>query len=147
MKRLALLVLCGVAAGVPYSRADDAAAMAILQAGCTEDAQRLCAGVQPCGGRVIACLQQHKDALSAQCKQAAQQAMAVSGGNQAPTPSGPPSPSALPSSDATPPSPPAKAGAPSSAWVAVLSTTCTPSTSITCPHRKDNLRATTSCCC
>jgi hypothetical protein len=42
-----------------------------LRAGCSDDAARLCAGVQPGGGRVIACLQQHKDALSNQCRQAA----------------------------------------------------------------------------
>jgi hypothetical protein len=53
MKRIALLVLCAVT-GIPYCLADNAAAMAVLQAGCTQDAQRLCSGVQPGGGRVIA---------------------------------------------------------------------------------------------
>jgi hypothetical protein len=38
---------------------------------CASDAQRLCAGVQPGGGRIVACLKEHKDSLSDPCKQAA----------------------------------------------------------------------------
>jgi len=45
----------------------------ILSAGCAEDAQKLCDGVQPGGGRIVACLKQHREALSAKCKQAAAQ--------------------------------------------------------------------------
>jgi hypothetical protein len=108
MKKPALLMLLGVACGTPYAHADEAAAMAILRTGCTEDAQRLCAGVQPGGGRVLACLKEHKDALSDKCKQAAQQAAAASGGSPAPAaPSAPPpnqaSPSASPASASAPP--------------------------------------------
>jgi hypothetical protein len=126
MNRIALLILCAVT-GIPISRADDSAAMAILQAGCTQEAQRLCSGVQPGGGRVIACLQQHKDALSDQCKQAAQKAIAMSGGNAASAPSSAAAPGPFaaadagllgssPSTDATASSaPPSAAGAPSSA--------------------------------
>ena len=107
MNRLALLMLCGVASSVPCAYADEAAAMAILRTGCTEDYQRLCAGVQPGGGRVLACLKEHKDALSDKCKQAAQQAAAASGGNPAPAP-----PSAPPPSAAPPPAAPPTASAP-----------------------------------
>ena len=89
MKKLALLVLCGFASAIPYVHADEASAMAILRAGCTEDAQRLCAGVQPGGGRILACLKEHKDQLSDKCKQAAQQVAAMGGGNPAPTPPSP----------------------------------------------------------
>jgi hypothetical protein len=103
MNKLALLMLCGVASGMPYAHADDAAAMAILRTGCTEDAQRLCAGVQPGGGRVLACLKEHKDALSDKCKQAAQQAAAASGGNPAPAPPSATSPSTPPPIATTPP--------------------------------------------
>ncbi|HEV2471221.1 MAG TPA: cysteine rich repeat-containing protein, partial [Chthonomonadales bacterium] len=45
--------------------------LADLRAACADDAQRLCAGVQPGGGRVVACLKEHKDALSDRCKKAA----------------------------------------------------------------------------
>ncbi len=79
MNRLVLLLLCCAAWAAPYARADDAAAMAVLRAGCTADVQRLCANVPPGGGRILACLRQHKDALSDQCKQAAQQAASMSG--------------------------------------------------------------------
>jgi hypothetical protein len=97
MNRLALLLLYSAAWAAPYARADDAAAMAVLRAGCTADVQRLCAGVQPGGGRIIACLKQHQDALSDQCKQAAQKAASMTG-TAAPNPtnpaSAPPAPNA-----------------------------------------------------
>src|ERR1700693_2248312 len=38
---------------------------------CASDVQKLCAGVQPGGGRIVACLKEHKDSLSDRCKQAA----------------------------------------------------------------------------
>jgi hypothetical protein len=111
MKRVALLALCGVASGMPYAHADEAAAMAILRGGCTEDAQRLCAGVPPGGGRVLACLKEHKDTLSDKCKLAAQRAAAMSGGNPAPAPPSTPSPSTPPSATAVVPSSPLAASA------------------------------------
>jgi hypothetical protein len=111
MNRFALLVLCGVASALPLcAHADEAAAVAILRAGCAEDVQRLCAGVQPGGGRILACLKQNKDSLSDKCKQAAQQIAAMSGGNPAPAPS-----SAPPSSEAAPAAAPGTAAAQSSA--------------------------------
>ncbi len=42
-----------------------------IRAACAGDAQKLCAGVQPGGGRIVACLKEHKDSLSDRCKQAA----------------------------------------------------------------------------
>jgi hypothetical protein len=38
---------------------------------CAEDVQKFCASVQPGGGRIVACLKEHKDSLSDRCKQAA----------------------------------------------------------------------------
>jgi hypothetical protein len=114
MERLAFLILCAVASGMPYAHADEAAAMAVLRGGCAEDAQRLCAGVPPGGGRVLACLKEHKDTLSDKCKQAAQQAASMSGGNPAPAPPSTPSPSTQPSATAVVPSTPPSAGAASS---------------------------------
>ena len=102
MNRIALLVLCGAVYGLPCAHADENAAMAILRAGCAEDAQRLCADVQSGGGRVLACLKQHKDALSDKCKQAAKQVAAMSGGNSAPAQPSAPAPSPPPSANAAP---------------------------------------------
>ena len=42
-----------------------------LRAACAEDVQKLCAGVQPGGGRIVSCLKEQKDSLSVRCKQAA----------------------------------------------------------------------------
>ncbi len=103
MNRLALLLLCCAAWAAPYARADDAAALAVLRAGCTADVQRLCANVPPGGGRILACLRDHKDALSAQCKQAAQKAASMSGNN------GPSNPPNAPPPVSAPPSAPAPA--------------------------------------
>jgi hypothetical protein len=133
MNRLALLVLCGVACGATYAYADEAAAMAILRAGCTEDAQRFCAGVQPGGGRVLACLREHKDSLSDKCKQAAQQAAAASGGNPVPTAPSAPSPSTPPSTSDAPPSAPSSTGTSSS--------TGTPSSAGVSPKRSNKSSA------
>ena len=44
--------------------AGDQQSLAAIQAACTEDAKKLCAGVQPGGGRIVACLRGHKDSLS-----------------------------------------------------------------------------------
>lgn len=42
-----------------------------LRAACSKDAARLCAGVQPGEGRIVACLKQHQDSLSSECRKAA----------------------------------------------------------------------------
>ena len=112
MNRLALLLLYCAAWAAPYARADDAAAMAVLRAGCTADVQRLCANVQPGGGRILACLREHKDALSDQCQQAAQRVASMSGNttpsnppNAPPPPGPPPSAPAQPAPQAVAPSP------------------------------------------
>lgn len=44
--------------------------VADARAACDTDIQKLCPGVQPGGGRIIACLKQHKDQVSDGCKQA-----------------------------------------------------------------------------
>ena len=45
-------------------------AVAAARAACETDIQKLCADVQPGGGRILACLKQHKDQVSDGCKQA-----------------------------------------------------------------------------
>jgi hypothetical protein len=59
------------AAAAQSAQAGDQPSLAAIQAACAEDAQKLCAGVQPGGGRIVACLKAHKDSLSDRCKQAA----------------------------------------------------------------------------
>ena len=53
---------------------------------CASDVQKLCSGVQPGGGRVLACLKQHKDQVSDGCKQAVLGAMQKSGGSSGAAP-------------------------------------------------------------
>ena len=69
MKSLTLLLVICTATATHSALADDP--QAAIRAACADDAQKLCAGVQPGGGRIVACLKQHKDSLSDQCKQAA----------------------------------------------------------------------------
>jgi Cysteine rich repeat len=45
-------------------------AVAAARAACETDIQKLCAGVQPGGGRILVCLKQHKDQVSDGCRQA-----------------------------------------------------------------------------
>lgn len=82
MRRLTQVLLVATAVA-QLGRAHAQTAADILTAGCAEDAQKLCAGVQSGGGRIIACLKQHKDSLSAKCKQAAAQVANQSSGGAA----------------------------------------------------------------
>jgi Cysteine rich repeat len=45
-------------------------AVADARTACETDIQKLCTGVQPGGGRILACLKEHKDQVSDGCKQA-----------------------------------------------------------------------------
>jgi hypothetical protein len=80
------------------AQAGDQQSLAAIQAACAEDAKKLCAGVQPGGGRIVACLREHKDALSDRCRQAA--GLTANPSNS----SAPSSPSTSPASE-TPASP------------------------------------------
>jgi hypothetical protein len=67
---LTVFSVSSVGAGQSVQAADQQS-LAAIRAACAEDAQKLCAGVQPGGGRIVACLKEHKDSLSDRCKQAA----------------------------------------------------------------------------
>jgi hypothetical protein len=60
-----------IARAAQYAQPGDQQSLAAIRAACAEDAQKLCATVPPGGGRIIACLKDHKDSLSDRCKQAA----------------------------------------------------------------------------
>jgi hypothetical protein len=80
MKSLTLLLVICAATATHSALADDP--LAAIRAGCADDAQKLCAGVQPGGGRIVACLKQHKDSLSDRCKQAAGVPVNPGGGSE-----------------------------------------------------------------
>jgi hypothetical protein len=56
---LALIIAGGLLAPAHHARAEQP---------CRPDAQKLCHGVQPGGGRIVACLKQHESELSPQCQ-------------------------------------------------------------------------------
>lgn len=76
MKNSALLVSICLAAAAQFAIADDPPPAPSPQAldearvACDSDIQTLCAGVQPGGGRILACLKEHKDKVSDVCKKA-----------------------------------------------------------------------------
>ena len=69
-----LSVACSAQAQVPPQMRGEA--IALMQV-CRGDYDRLCAGVTPGGGRVLACLQNHTGQLSAACGQAMPRAPAL----------------------------------------------------------------------
>ena len=51
--------------------------MAALRQACMADVRSVCAGIQPGGGRIMQCMQQNADRLSAGCRQAIDTARAA----------------------------------------------------------------------
>ena len=77
MKNSALLVSICLGAAAPFAFAagpppapSQEAIIAAARVTCDADIQTLCAGVQPGGGRILACLKEHKDKVSDACKMA-----------------------------------------------------------------------------
>src|SRR5436305_15004309 len=66
-----LLVVCAAVGQFASAQPNDPPSLDSRRMACAADGQKLCAGVQPGGGRIVACLKDHKDSLSDQCKQAA----------------------------------------------------------------------------
>lgn len=58
--------------------------MAAARMACRADAQKLCQGVQPGGGRIMQCMRDHRDALSEDCKAALMNARAHRRGGEGP---------------------------------------------------------------
>jgi hypothetical protein len=63
------------APGISGPAAGQDQALMAARAACANDIQTLCPGVQPGGGRILACLKQHKQQVSGGCKQAISAAM------------------------------------------------------------------------
>jgi hypothetical protein len=63
---VASLALAGAALAQPQEGGHNNA----MRAACAADLQSLCKDVQPGGGRIMQCLKEHKDAVSAPCKSA-----------------------------------------------------------------------------
>jgi len=76
-----LLAVLGFAAQVPASA--QTAPMEAARAACSADLQQFCAGVQPGGGRMLACLKEHRDQVSPPCKQAVKSVLQGSAGGAA----------------------------------------------------------------
>ncbi len=70
----AFVTACSAQAQVPFHMRSEA--MTLMQI-CRADYDRLCAGVQPGGGRVLACLHEHAHQVSAACGQALPRADAL----------------------------------------------------------------------
>ncbi len=64
---LAVLPLSLLAVAQPAFAIDDA-----VLTYCKDDVERLCAGVQPGGGRILQCLKSHKEEMSVGCAQGLQ---------------------------------------------------------------------------
>jgi Cysteine rich repeat len=62
------LSLAALVSAAPSALAQEAQAMKY----CKADFERLCPGVQPGGGRIIACLKEHKEEVSIGCGKALQ---------------------------------------------------------------------------
>jgi Cysteine rich repeat len=92
MRSLRVLLVVCAATAAQSALADDQPTLNAIRAACAEDAQKLCAGVQPGGGRIVACLKGHQDSLSDGCKQAAGLA-ANSSSSSAPRAASSPAPS------------------------------------------------------
>jgi Cysteine rich repeat len=66
---------CLFSAGAPAQEPPVAHGLTVRQA-CEPDVQKFCEGVQPGGGRIKACMAQHKNELSQPCRDALKSARA-----------------------------------------------------------------------
>ena len=117
MRSLTLLLIVCAATAAQSAQAQDQPSLAAIRAACAGDAQKLCEGVQPGGGRIVACLKEHKDSLSDGCKQAAGLAASASSSSapSAATFPAPSSPSVAGPSDSAAAAPAKPAPAPKAA--------------------------------
>ncbi len=84
----AALLIAGSAFAQP---ADGGGGGAVRQA-CQPEIEKLCAGIQPGGGRIMQCIRQHRAEVSDTCRSAMRSARANHGAQGAPPPDGAPPP-------------------------------------------------------
>jgi hypothetical protein len=73
LRPLAILLLCAPALPAFAEQSmPDPEEIKALRTYCKADVERLCAGVQPGGGRIKTCLMEHKEQMSVGCAQALQ---------------------------------------------------------------------------
>jgi Cysteine rich repeat len=90
----AALALAGSAAAQPGG--EGAKGGGALRGACRADIEQLCAGVQRGGGKIMQCLREHQDGVSADCKAAMSDARASHRGRQGPPPETPAPPAPAP---------------------------------------------------
>lgn len=73
----ALAALLLITAGAAHAQQIDRAQAQALRAACEADIKRLCPGVSPGGGRLLACVKEKPEQLSAPCASALQKAAAA----------------------------------------------------------------------
>jgi Cysteine rich repeat len=77
----ALAIVGGLCAATAVAQAQqDSSNRQMIRQACDADYHSLCAGVQPGGGRIVACLQQNSSRLSPDCREALQAAKAPRSG-------------------------------------------------------------------
>ena len=81
-----LLAGLGLATALMTAAAAPAAAQAAMgkqvREACQADYKALCDGIQPGGGRILKCLEEHKEQVSKECISALEQAKAARSGAQ-----------------------------------------------------------------
>jgi len=81
-----LFAALGLATALMTAATAPAAAQAAMgkqvREACQADYKALCNGIQPGGGRVLKCLQEHQDQVSKECLSALEQAKAARSGAQ-----------------------------------------------------------------
>jgi len=74
---LAVTLLLGGPAVRASAQQSAAPAGGVVRRACAADYRALCPGVEPGGGRIMACFRQHADKVSVGCKQALEAAKAA----------------------------------------------------------------------
>lgn len=67
---MTMVAMLAVAAGGAFAQNLSTAQLQALRSACASDVRAVCPGVQPGGGRILACVQANADKISQPCKDA-----------------------------------------------------------------------------